>query len=270
MASLSSAGCGFSTGTQVPDSIQGVWFVPTFGQLSEEQIRAVHQHANGAATTTTYASYFVTVALALTLEPASERNPKPYGTVEFNAGIFSSCVYNVAGDAATLNISASKNEPFGSVVLFPAGGGDPVLLEYARYKEPVVNFGDTVLVGMSSGGSLIYFDLQFWNLTNFQNVSPLPLSHFSPDTFLAGVDVFWGVSVDFEWTLADFGNYGRTFCDRAWCKIGKKTRYANQGKSIPLTFAGKILANCTPVTTGVLRFECVSLGANVNETPTFG
>ena len=49
--------------------MQGIWFVPTFGQLSEEQIRAVPLAGDGTPTTTTYASYFITVAFRLTSGP---------------------------------------------------------------------------------------------------------------------------------------------------------------------------------------------------------
>jgi hypothetical protein len=270
VANTDNAGSTVNTSAKVPSSVQGIWFVPGFGAISEEQVRLFGPGAppgdKAEAWVSIDAAYYVGIALELTTKAPGRRTSQAFGWLEFSAGVSSRCVYEISKGKARLVSPGTTNQVFTSVVHIPPGG-TPTTLASTFFKEPRVDCGDTVAVSMTQGKTRSTYHVNFWNLVNSQT-SLRDVSHTVPASALKRVSAYWRVGVVDDRELSEVGNFGRTFCDKAWCKVGKKTHFANTGKVVPLTSKGKTLVTCAARAKGVLEFNC-SPGPETAAKPEF-
>jgi hypothetical protein len=268
-----SPGSTVETGGQAADSVQGIWFVPGFGLLSDEQIqlfgprRLPQPGGEEEEFVSIYASYYVGIGVTLDAGDQSQL------TWEFSAGVSSICVYAIgpSGSDPPANPPQRITSPGVTSKLFTAvhkilPGDAPLLISSDSYNEPPVHCGDTVLVSMASdnGG----YEVEFQNLTNFSSSQ----QHFGNQGVavnLIGAYAYWRVDSGM-FSLGQLGNIQKTFCDRAWCTVRSTKIFANEGTMVPLTLKGRTLVTCSKRATGVLEFACPLPSSETVVDPAFG
>ena len=267
-----SAGSTVQTGGQAPDSVQGIWFIPGFGLLSEAQIQLFGPRplsdsgSKQEEFVSISASYYVGIGVTL----AGDHSNLKW---EFSAGVASQCAYEI-GPSGPIPPAAPPQHivsPGVTSRLFTAvhklvPGHAPVIISNHHYKKPPIHCGDTVLVMVTSTGA--GYAVEFQNLTNFSSSRQQFGNLGVPDGQISAY-AYWRVDSGMS-SLSELGNLQKTFCDQAWCTVGKTKMFANKGKTVPLKLNKQTLVTCSPRATGLLEFACPPPSSKTVVDPAFG